>query len=59
MLTKNVDLRDMKRCVRYIPTTLCVSEKIVLKQKIVLFNGLRPSYNYNGNIFLLALLLNA
>ena len=43
----------------YIPTTLCVSEKIVLKQKIVLFNGLRPSYNYNGKIFLLALLLNA
>ena len=34
----------MKRCVRYIPTTVCVSEKIVLKQKVVLFNGLRPSY---------------
>ena len=51
MLTKNVDLRDMKRCVRYIPTTICVSEKIVLKQKVALFNGLRPSYKMVTSFF--------
>ena len=41
----------MKRCVRYITTTVCVSENIVLKQKVVLCNDLRPSYIMETSFF--------